>query len=128
MSHGPDQHTEAGKKLFRERNILKKQGGFAPPLAAQVEVDADVAAVADVATVMVMVGVEAGETLARTPTNSGRRGTRIMVPKPQSLATAVANLGSYDPNARSATPERKITALRSLWSERSLIKLMMRRP
>ena len=30
ISHGQNQHTEAGKKLFRERNRLKKLGGFVP--------------------------------------------------------------------------------------------------
>ena len=56
-------------------------------LSAEVEVDADAGmdagadAVADVAAVVVVVEVEAGETLARTPTTSGRRGTRIVVPK-----------------------------------------------
>ena len=97
-------------------------------LSAEVEVDADVVmdagvdAVADVAAAVVVVEVEAGGTLAHTPTTSGRRGTRIVVPKPRSLATAVVNLASYDPNAQSATPGRRITALRSLRSERSLIK------
>ena len=57
-------------------------------LSAEVEgdadavLDADLDAVADVAAVVVVVEVEAGETLARTPTTSGRRGTRIMAPKP----------------------------------------------
>ena len=103
-------------------------------LSAEAKVDVDAAmdanvdAVAGVAAVVVVVEVEAGETLARTPTTSGRRGTRIVVPKPRSLATAVANLASYDPNAQSATPGRGITALRSLQSERSLIKPLMRRP
>ena len=90
--------------------------------------DADVAAVTGVAAVVVVVEVEAGETLARTPTTSGRRGTRMAVPKPGFVATAVANLVSSDPSARSATPERRIILLRSLWSERSLIKPLMRRP
>ena len=104
------------------------------PLAAEVEVNADAEidatadAVADVAAVVVVVGVEAGEILTRTPTNNGSRGTRIVVRKPRSLATAAANLASYDPNARSATPERKTTVLRSLRVRCSLIKLMMRRP
>ena len=97
-------------------------------LLAEVEVDADavmdvdVDAVAGVAAVVVVVEVEAGETLACTPTTSRRRGTRIVVPKPRSLATAVANLALYDPNARSATPERRTIPLRSLQAEHSLIK------
>ena len=102
-------------------------------LSEEVEVDADAVmdadmyAVVDVAAVVVVVEVEAGETLARTPTTSGRRGTRIVVPKPRLFATAVANLASYDPYAQSATPGMRITALRSLWSEHSLIKPTMRR-
>ena len=101
-----------------------------PLLAVKVDADADadMDAVVVVAAVALMVEVEARETLAHTPTTSGRRGTRIVVPKPRSLATAVANLASYDPNARSATPDRRTTALRSLLAERSFIKPLMRRP
>ena len=57
-------------------------------LSAEVEVDADAVmdadmdAVAGVAAVVVVVEVEAGETLARTPTTIQRRGTRIVAPKP----------------------------------------------
>ena len=93
---------------------------------ADAVMDADVDAVAGVAAVVVVVEVEAGETLARTPITSGRRGTRIVVPK-RSLATAMANLVSYDPNARSATPARRTTPLRSLLSERLIIKTLMTR-
>lgn len=67
----------------------------------------DVVAVADVIAVAadVVVG-EAGEMLP-TQTKSGRRGTRIVVPKSRSLATAAVNLASYNPNAQSTTPERR---------------------
>ena len=94
---------------------------------ADAEMDADADMVADMVVVVVVVGVEAGETLPLTPTNSGRRGTRIVAPKSRLLATAVANLVSSDPSAQSATPKWIITALRSPRSSRSLIKLMMRR-
>ena len=95
---------------------------------ADADTDTDVDAVAAVVVVAVVVEVEAGETLAHTPTTSGRRGTRIMAPKPKSSSVAVANLASYDPNARSATPGRRTTALRSLQAERLLIRPLMRRP
>ena len=64
------------------------------------DADADLVVVV----VVVVVEVEAGEMLPLTPTNSGRRGTRIVAPKPRLLATAVANLASSDPSAQSATP------------------------
>ena len=98
-------------------------------MAVEVDADAeaDVDAVAAVVAVAVVVGVEAGATLARTPTNSGRRGTRIVVQKPRSLATAVANPELSGLNARSVTPARRTTPLRSLRSERLIIKTLMTR-
>ena len=66
-------------------------------VAADADVDAATDVVADV--VVIVVEVEAGETLPLTPTTSGRRGTRIEAPKPQLLATAVGNLASSDPSA-----------------------------
>ena len=73
--------------------------------------DEDVAVVAEVVVVAADVfKVEAGENITLpTRIKSGTRGTKIVVlPKVRSLATAAANLVSYDPNAQSATPERRI--------------------
>ena len=120
------------QKLARScsgREINSRNRGVLPLLAVEVDADAeaDVDAVAAVVAVAVVVGVEAGATPARTPTNSGRRGTRIVVRKPRSLATAVAKPELSGLNARSVTPARRTTPLRSLRSERLIIKPLMTR-